>query len=299
MIISNKYFLYGSLIITITTTVGCGVSTQNQMQNLGESPLDAESLYALVADNSLELTAIDFDAQIYFQENGRLSAKTISGETDSGTWDITSDKMLCLEFSKWYFGDEKCYSVFPEPDTEKYIFFTSNGARYYTGIPLTTIPQSLLTNTTKEKRSSYLKDRNTQPESSSNYAAAPLPVPAPAPSSEEMKHLMATTARNCPGCNLSGVELSQTDLIGANLQGANLSGANLTGTNLRRANLSGINLKGANLQRANLTGANLTKSNLQNADFTGANLIKANFTGSTTEGIILQDALLESTTGIK
>ena len=96
--------------------------------------------------------------------------------------------------------------------------------------------------------------------------------------------------RNCDGwesmrADLTGANLSETDLsdailIGANLTGANLSyailsDANLTGANLSGANLSDAILSDANLTGANLTGANLYKSYLRGAILTGTRLEKA------------------------
>lgn len=300
----KKLLLAGTALFVLATLGGCGVSTQKQMVNNGQTPLDAESLYTLIADHSLQLTAIDFDAQLYFQANGRMSALSTTGEKDSGKWDITTDNMLCLDFNRWYFSDLKCYSVFAEPSGNTYLFFTGNGARYYTATPMTSIPQGLRENSTKEQKKSYLELRNSKsgndtPTTDSPEQLSPARAAVAEPSKAEMKHLMITTARNCPACDLSGVDLSQAELIGANLAGANLAGANLSGANLRRADLTGADLRNANLKAANLPGANLSRSNLTNADLTGANLVKANLTGSVTEGLILQDALLEGTTGIK
>ena len=69
--------------------------------------------------------------------------------------------------------------------------------------------------------------------------------------------------KNCPACDLIGVQLESANLAGADLAGADLDGANLSGVYLFRANLTG-----ANLTRANLTGANL--GGVIGADFTGA-----------------------------
>lgn len=300
----KKLFLAGTALCILATLGGCGVSTQKQMVKKGQTPLNAESLYDLIADHSLQLTAIGFNAQLYFQKNGRMSALSFSGEKDSGKWDITTDNMLCLDFNRWYFSDLKCYSVFAGESDNTYLFFTANGARYYSAKPMTSIPQGLREQSGKEQKKSYLQLRNAGPGSDSptteeQQESTPARPVAPEPSKAEMKHLLITTARNCPACDLSGVDLSRADLIGANLAGANLAGADLSGANLRRADLTGADLRNANMKAANLPGANLSRSNLTNADLTGANLVKANLTGCATEGLILQDALLEGTTGIK
>lgn len=69
----------------------------------------------------------------------------------------------------------------------------------------------------------------------------------------------------CPGCNLSGVDLQSKDLRNANLRGADLTKADLRGAYLKNADLSHADLRGANLKSADLTGVNLTGANLQGA----------------------------------
>jgi uncharacterized protein YjbI with pentapeptide repeats len=59
------------------------------------------------------------------------------------------------------------------------------------------------------------------------------------------------------GLDLSGFNLSRTDLQGADLRGTNLS----------QANLSGANLQGAKLFKAVLDGVDLTGAFLQGAQF--------------------------------
>ena len=61
-------------------------------------------------------------------------------------------------------------------------------------------------------------------------------------------------------------------MVAADLRGANLSGANLTNTDLALAKLDGANLTGTNL-----TGVNFSETVLGSVDFTDANL-----TGATT-----------------
>jgi len=49
----------------------------------------------------------------------------------------------------------------------------------------------------------------------------------------------------CQGCDLSGINLRDTNLSGADLSDADLSGSNLADTDLSDADLSGANLRGA------------------------------------------------------
>lgn len=90
--------------------------------------------------------------------------------------------------------------------------------------------------------------------------------------------------------NLSGTDLSETNMYEASLAWSNFDGANLINSNLSEANFSlasfiGANVSGANLLLANLFMANLEGSNFSKADLTGANLSitsvkNCNFNGS-------------------
>jgi hypothetical protein len=93
--------------------------------------------------------------------------------------------------------------------------------------------------------------------------------------------------------DLSGLDLSKTNLRYADLEGANLEGADL-----KRANLEGVNLERANLKEADLYGAYLRDANLREADLTNANLIHAEFKYAhlnKTKGIISQKNWLDKT----
>ena len=105
---------------------------------------------------------------------------------------------------------------------------------------------------------------------------ATRPPPEPDP--------LVARAKDCPGCDLSGVVLRRADLRGANLAGANLEGASLHAANLAGANLEGANLRNANLNRtllmqANLAGADLSGAMLYEARLDGANLSEATMIG--------------------
>ncbi|MFV0436133.1 MAG: pentapeptide repeat-containing protein [Desulfopila sp.] len=286
----------GLTLIALTLT-GCSTITEEQLIDSGQKPLAAESLYTLVSGKSLHLTAIDFDATIHFGDDQKLTAKSISGETDTGHWDITTDDLLCLDFRTWYYGDLRCYSVYAVPESDTLAFFTGNGARYYTANQLDTTPAELLEVDTTTRRTSYLKEQRNLKAGTAVAESAVEPVQeiiTPDPGSAEMKRLLIVTARNCPACDLSGVDLSNGDLVGAKLAGANLAGANLSGTNLRGADLSGANLTGANLPGALLIRADLTR-----ADFSGANLSNADLSAASTQGATFKNALLHGATGIR
>lgn len=87
----------------------------------------------------------------------------------------------------------------------------------------------------------------------------------------------------------------------ATLEGADLSGANLTTSNLKGANLQGAELSWANLFRsdlseADLRGANLSGADLQLATFIGTNLEGANLTGCYVHGVSAWGVRLDNAT---
>ena len=127
--------------------------------------------------------------------------------------------------------------------------------------------------------------------SENNLIKTQNPIGAPVPtiqtSSSILQQLLET--RQCPNCDLRGVNLR-----GANLGGANLTGANLTGANLRGADLTGIRLDNADLTKANLSGANLGNARLTGADLGDANLRNTYLGRSNLSNAYLEDAYLEN-----
>lgn len=264
-----------------------------QFLTKGQQPLTEKLLHELVSDRGLHLEAIDFDARVHYLPDGHLTATTRQGVKDTGKWTITADDQLCMKFNLWYFGDRKCYTIFKENDT--YVFFTTNGARYYTGMVSSD-------NAHQAADLSGSQNSDGQEAGQSGSRAVPDnddPGPAVFISDEEKKHALLSLARNCPACNFAGVDLRGAQLIAANLSGANLSGADLRDANMRRANLAGANLTGAKLARTNFAGADLTGCDLSGADLTGSNLIRAKVTGANFTGALLSGAHLESIQGLK
>ena len=307
----------------------------------GATPLAAKQIFDLVSGNSLHMEANDLDSYMYFQPDGAITARAESmtaDDTDNGRWDINGENQLCLKFKVWYYGDMRCYSVYPDSEKNRYALFLNNGALAYNAqfssgdsahlykTPESTkknifLRESLTTGSTSPTpAATTIPNQATAPANKTAYlreslaagqtAAAPqemeTPVAVdqkneatPAVSDAEVEHTVKSTAKNCPGCNLEKSDLRQADLIGANLKGANLHKADLSRANLRRANLEGANLTGATLLSANLPGANLKGANLTDADFTGANLTKADFTGAKTGNMILTNAHLDGVKGLK
>lgn len=93
--------------------------------------------------------------------------------------------------------------------------------------------------------------------------------------------------------DLSGANLTKSNLERADFSRMNLSGVDFQDANLTRANFSGSNLSGANLR-----GATLLLATLVDADFTGVNFIQtilghANFTDANLTGANLAGMALD------
>lgn len=294
------------LILTILAYLsGCGTSTINNAIERGDKPLSVEEIYALVNDNTLRLVSSDFDAHVFFSENGKLTANSLKNADDTGQWDIKKNSTLCIKYSTWYYGDVKCYSVYDETERDSYLFFSDNGAFAYTATKTVGNSENLRAAQSRDKdefmRESLSKEQSSTPQKSQ---AAPAAIPAvadpgPAASSEEINHTLKAMAQNCPNCNLENADLRKAYLVEADLRGANLRGADLSRANLRRANLEGADLAGATLLSTNLPGANLKNADLTGADLTGSNLIQADLSGADFSNSILKDTLQEGSKGIK
>jgi len=93
--------------------------------------------------------------------------------------------------------------------------------------------------------------------------------------------------------DLSGINLSMTDLHGAYLIEVDLHGANLGGADLSGANLDQVNLRGVNLGGADFSGVNLGEIDLYGVNFVGADLSGVNFGGSDLSGAKFSEANLD------
>ena len=332
--------LFPSILFCTLFFAGCAPVTQNQMAAKGVTPLAAKQIFDLVSGNSLHMEAIDLDSYMYFHPDGTISGRAESmtaDDTDKGGWDINGENQLCLKFKVWYYGEMRCYSVFPDGGKNNYALFLNNGALAYNAQSLSGDSAHLYKAPEAAKKDSFLRESLTTGKTSPSPVAATVPQTAaptnkagylreslaagstattqhetepsaavdqknentPAATDAEVEHTVKSTAKNCPGCNLEKSDLRQADLVGANLKGTNLKGADLSRANLRRANLEGANLTGAFLLNTNLPGANLKGANLTDADLTGANLTKADFTGAKTSNMILTNAHLDGVQGLK
>ena len=271
--------LFIALLFLLLLNNSCAPVSQKYYEKNGQLPLTIKQLEQKLTGAHIHLESIDFDALVLFHKNMKITATSQDGGTDSGAWSVSDENQVCLEFDSWYFGDNRCYRIIE--DDNHLIFFSLNGALRYTGTILTP-SKSISRSETETPLTLPLELHDTQSEQSSK---------------ETDKERFMRLAKNCPDCNLSGVDLSNAQLNHANLAGANLSGANLTNANLRQANLTGANLSQAKLIRANLPGANLSLADLTNADFSGSNLIRANVTNATFKNTNLTGAHLESIQG--
>ena len=282
----------------------CTPITSKQAVKQDSTQLNAEQIFEIVADNSLVMSAYDFSGTVYFDRNGQLAAVDNEKQRDVGKWDLTDENQLCIKFRVWYYGDIKCYTVYDNQQADRLTFFTTNGAAYYTAKQIEGDPESLIGKLEKASppRSVRQQIASEQGESPSSSTGEPSPSRKVVinPSSENDSELTAKRlAGNCPGCNMTGMDLREASLIKANLEGADLSGADLRYANLRRANLSGANLQNARLNHANLPGANLTDADLRGADLSGANLLLANLTDAEVSGANFTNANLEKTIGLE
>jgi two-component system LytT family sensor kinase len=96
------------------------------------------------------------------------------------------------------------------------------------------------------------------------------------------EQLIGTIGKNGKRIQLRGTDLAKFDFSGLDLTGAdlsfsNLGKANFQGTTLRQANLSFANLNGADFTDADLYEANFNFSSLENVNLNGANVEGASF----------------------
>lgn len=93
------------------------------------------------------------------------------------------------------------------------------------------------------------------------------------------EQLIGTIGKNGKRLQLRGTDLSRFDFSGLDLTGADLSFSNLT-----RANFRGTILRNANLSFSALTGADFTDADLYEANLNFSGLEQINLTGANVEG---------------
>ncbi len=279
---------------------GCGPTTVNSLVKEGATQLPAREVLELVKGNTLALHAFSEDAQLYFEPSGKIFAQGVSTDKDKGRWDVSEGGELCFRMEKWWYGDLRCFTVYQSGDKGKVRLAAGSGVLQYSAQQAAGDNKGLYSDSDQKKKS---QRRSILKEEGSREAPQKPQLTEERPSGEGAAKDNAATvefmAKDCPGCNLAGVDLGRAELIEAKLAGADLHGANLSMANLRRADLQKANLRDAVLTYANLPGADLRGADLRGATLKGANLIKADLTGAKLDGADLTETLKEGTKGIK
>ncbi|MFA6498353.1 MAG: pentapeptide repeat-containing protein [Desulfurivibrionaceae bacterium] len=297
----NTQFRYSFLLLTLLLflVAGCGTKeTKDALEKpAGEGTrITAAELTELLSDNTITIYEYGETAIIEMYGNGKMYAAKSKNEKNEGKWSAENDK-LCLQFKRWGFGDEICYTVFRKG--EEYSLYTSNGIKssYFTISKGVKRGQAGKGTASTQKQTSKQAIATASPDVMVEKQAAAPPVSAPTiqetkqtsnpqTANRDLGMIYRGMSQNCPGCNLQGANLAEASLMRANLAGANLTNANLLKANLKWANLKGANLTSADLSGANLAGADLSGANLDRADLTGANLEQANLRGAIINGAI-------------
>lgn len=292
----NAQFRYSFLLLTMLLFLVAGCGTKEVQDAQEKAPAGAGTritgaeLTELLSGNTISLSEYGETAVIEMYANGKMYAVKSKTEKNEGKWSTEEDK-LCLQFRRWGFGEELCYTVFRKG--EEYNLYTDTGLKssYFT------ITKGVKRGQAGKKQPAKRASATTSPDVVIEEPAAAPPVSTPAiqetnqaanpqAASRDLGMIYRGMSQNCPGCNLQGANLAEASLMRANLAGANLSNANMVKANLKWANLKGANLTAADLSGANLAGADLAGANLERADLTGTNLEQANLRGATITGAI-------------
>lgn len=100
---------------------------------------------------------------------------------------------------------------------------------------------------------------------------------------------------NLSGINLDAADIDAADFRGTNLYGVDLCNRNLRGLNFIEANLKEVDLNGADLREANLSDADLSHTNLNRCSLVNANLSSAKLVDCSIYGISAWDVQLQGT----
>ena len=298
----NAQFRYSFLLLTMLLFLAAGCGTKETKEAPEKAPagegtrITAAELIELLSDNTISLSEYGDVATIEMYGNGKMYAVKSKTEKNDGVWSTEEDR-LCLQFKRWGFGEQICYTVFRKG--EEYNLYTSTGLKSssFTITKGVKRGQAAKKATGLQKQPANRASATASPDVVIEEPAAAPPVSTPAiqetnqvanpqAASRDLGMIYRGMSQNCPGCNLQGANLAEASLLRANLAGANLSNANMVKANLKWANLKGANLTSADLSGANLAGADLAGANLERADLTGANLEQANLRGATINGAI-------------
>lgn len=298
------------LVIFLVCTAllfGCSSRSMERIAEQGGKRLTAAEIQSLVSGNTLNFEEHQDQAVIEMYENGTLWArKDDYNDENKGRWSTDEKDRLCIKFRyrKWGAGDEACYAIFQFDD--EYRQYTKGGimvSRFTVNPGTTKGPPSKTARRRpkKEKAESPAPAPTAEPrrqvitKSTPAVQEEPITPPSYDPNAQrDLRFIYREMSKNCPGCNLTNIDLAGASLLGANLAGADLTGSNLSKVNLKRANLKGATLVRTNLSGANLAGADLAGADLTGADLTGANLTRTNLKGADltrVEGADLSNAI--------
>jgi uncharacterized protein YjbI with pentapeptide repeats len=304
------------LILACCLLCGCGPTTVNTLvKNQGAQQLTGKDVLTLVKGNTLFIHAFNEEAHLYFDPSGQLLGKISFTEKDKGKWDVTEGGELCFRMDKWWYGDLRCFQVYSTAEKSKLHLANGSGVLQYAAQKQAGDSQQLYTGSDQHKKNQRRSILN-QSENEGGIASAARSArgdaryesttpsiieeqPRTDNSAKDNSATFAYMAKDCPGCNLAGIDLGKAELNGAKLAKANLRGANLSMANLRQADLRGADLRETILAYANLPGANLQGADLRGAILKGANLIRADLTGAKLEGADLTEILREGARGLK
>lgn len=294
------FFLLSAMLLFFVA--GCGImketTSTSEKTPAGEGTrVTAAELIDLLSDNTISIHESGETAVIEMYGNGKMYAVKSKTEKNDGKWSTENDK-LCLQFKRWGFGEEICYTVFRKG--EEYLLYSPTGLKtsYFTitqgvkrgpagkGTAAAVPPQKQPGRRAATAAPDVVIEEPAAPPASGPAIQETYQTSSPQAASRDLGMIYRGMSQNCPGCNLQGANLAEASLMRANLAGANLSNANMVKANLKWANLKGANLASADLTGANLAGADLAGANLERADLTGANLEQTNLRGATITGAI-------------
>jgi len=321
------------LIMACALALAAGCAPQARVDSLrqqGKTQLAPQQALELVQGHSMNITTFGEEITLYYDASGRLFARDYDQNQDAGRWDVSEGGELCLKLGKWWFGDMRCFTVWPEGN--RFLLMRADGGLAYHATPLAANPAGLTALATQQagaakQRASFRQST----EEAGDVAAATAAPPPPAPSSTVAKRSSyrsavasgetgdsdAATAATVPlpavpepatlaapamssgemkstvrwlARDCPGCNMENADLRGADLVAADLQGANLRGANLREANLRRAKLQGANLESAVLEQTNLPGADLRNTTLRNANLRGANLIRADLTGADLRGA---------
>jgi hypothetical protein len=118
------------LVALAVVCVGCGNSDYDVAVRNGAKKLSKAEAQAALADHTLlgAIPHLNIDFTLYYAADGRLIG-AITGSVkgrDRGVWRVQGDGRVCLKWSSWEEGDEKCRELWRDGEELK-IFDDKNG----------------------------------------------------------------------------------------------------------------------------------------------------------------------------